>query len=394
MNYMKKKNLQINKTYIFTIIIMLFYFKPYYINYKNYNSINSIYVTGLRIIFLLGTVIYIKKNRISKFMISLIVFYIIRFLTTMFNNGDISVVLSEIYTVFGACMCIELLIRRNIKEFLKGLRLLILILFGITIFTIIKDPIGYGTVYEKIYFQRPGNQIGSFIILCLLIILIYSKLYKGKNADVISWLSIIAAFYISVNVGSASGILAVVVIFLYYISNKIIWIDKLIDFKNIIFGYLIFYIAIVIFKVQYKFSDIIIEILGKDLTFTGRTELWEVAKEIINKNFILGVGTQSTTNIIYDGGKGTYLSTHNQILQLLVENGVVILIGVFLILYFVNKSMNKNNNNNIVLVSSISILAMLIVLFSEAMGVFDLFIALSLIYNINLVLEGEVIKYE
>ncbi|EOU1682983.1 O-antigen ligase family protein [Clostridium perfringens] len=378
---MKEKKIVINKITIISFICFIFYFKPFYVTYYNITSINEFYVWGLRILFIVGIILYLSSKRISNLIIILSLFYCVKIISTLLNNGDVMVVISEIYTTLGACILIELFSRKNFIYFLKGLRNAMFILMIISTLTTLYNPYGFNTIYDKVYFQRPGNQLASFMIIVLFISVLYSKIKFGKKLTLFNICLILSSFFIAINVRSASGIVAVTTFFIYLVINDKNKIIKLVNIKNVFLVYTVFYLSIIVFKLQEVFSEIIVGILGKDLTFTGRTILWDSAKEIISKNLYLGIGTQSSTNLIYDPGSCSYLSTHNQILQLLVENGFISLIMFFAIIAILLIRV-KNINNKIELLISVTLLSMLLVLFSEAMGFFDLFFVISITYNI------------
>ncbi|MGL4850145.1 MAG: O-antigen ligase family protein, partial [Clostridium sp.] len=194
-------------------------------------------------------------------------------------------------------------------------------------------------------------------------------------------LTIIGSIYMSINIRSSSGIIAIIFVSSYMIFMNFKNWTKIIRFKSMLVAYVLFYYGIVILKIQYIFSDFIIEVLGKDLTFTGRVELWEVAKELIKNNSIKGIGTQSTTNLIYSAKQGKYLSSHNQILQNIIENGIIIIPTIIIIFFIVNKVIEKDKE--IELIASIGMVGMLIILFSEAMGFFDIYVLASITYSIG-----------
>ena len=54
-----------------------------------------------------------------------------------------------------------------------------------------------------------------------------------------------------------------------------------------------YFYGIVLLRLQNIFSFIIQNILGKDLTFTGRTRIWDNAIEFIKARFIIGYGKET-----------------------------------------------------------------------------------------------------
>ncbi|MGL4850545.1 MAG: hypothetical protein ACRC28_16770, partial [Clostridium sp.] len=196
--------IKINKISLYTMIIMIFYFKPYYVTYNDIEILNNIYIYGLRVIFIGSMIMYIKNKNISKFVVAISFYYFVRLFTTIINKGDIGNVVSEIYVLYGFIFSSELLIKRNLRGFLLGFKNILGTLFLINLIEILKSPYGYGTIYEKIYFQRPGNQLISFCIICIVITVIYSRKYKNKKCDISGLLTIIGSIYMSINIRSSS----------------------------------------------------------------------------------------------------------------------------------------------------------------------------------------------
>lgn len=87
----------------------------------------------------------------------------------------------------------------------------------------------------------------------------------------------------------------------------------------------IFFI-IVVWNAADVFAPIIVDLLGKDLTFTTRTRIWGRAFELIAAKPILGygiLGTDDFVSLFY--GIPDFTTTHNQYLGELFRGGVLLL---------------------------------------------------------------------
>lgn len=82
--------------------------------------------------------------------------------------------------------------------------------------------------------------------------------------------------------------------------------------------YIVSFFAIVILRVQHLFSFIIVDILHKDLSFTGRTSIWDQALQAFATNPVLGTGKDVFT---VNGQKIS--SAHNMLLETLVQGGIL-----------------------------------------------------------------------
>ena len=98
---------------------------------------------------------------------------------------------------------------------------------------------------------------------------------------------------------------------------------------NIIFTFLV-----VVCRIQNLFSFIIVDMLGKDLTFTGRTRDWDLAFELIPQRLLLGYGSmnQATEKIVLGDA-----FTHNGLLELVFRGGIIALFIFTMAIYFISK---------------------------------------------------------
>ena len=78
------------------------------------------------------------------------------------------------------------------------------------------------------------------------------------------------------------------------------------------------------------------DVLGKNLTFTHRTLVWENAIELIRKAPILGYGLQSPEWFKYNL---IYLTPHNMLLLILIYGGFALLLSfIFIVISVLRRS--------------------------------------------------------
>lgn len=128
------------------------------------------------------------------------------------------------------------------------------------------------------------------------------------------------------------------------------------------FGYISFcYLGIVIFRIQEYFSTLIVDILHKDVTMTGRTYLWDTAITYLIRKPLYGYGIAAKMIERH----GTMYSTHNLVLQILIAGGIVPIL-LFLSMYFVSCARLKRSRTVIKNVVIVSIFIYLTALLTEA----------------------------
>lgn len=89
----------------------------------------------------------------------------------------------------------------------------------------------------------------------------------------------------------------------------------------------------------------ILNLIRKDLTFTGRTDIWLAVKEIIFSSHYLGIGMQDGENIAERIGMVQAINAHNlylNILLILGVGGVIITVIMYAYtVYCLNKIVNE-----------------------------------------------------
>lgn len=380
----KKINLRYVGIMMLLMLSILIFFKPWYINYKNLYNINLLYVNGIRLIFCIVIFKYIIRNKLSRYIVWVCIFYLIKFVSNLFNNGNMGAFITEVYPVIAMCILIELYIKKDSKQLISAFTYSFNILLITNFISLLIKPIGYGTIYQKLYFLRGANQLMSFCVLTAVFTYINMYMKKDKSSKMLLILSIIISTYTVICIDSTTGLLTWGVVLLFMVSPKFLKNNKIFNYRNYIYMYSFGFLFIVIFKGQMYFQDFIENILNKSITLTGRTEIWEIALEYIKNKPLLGYGMANNTNIIFY--QGEYLSTHNQVLQIIMEGGILAFIPFGIIICLVGKKLMKYKDDKRVAILAIGVLAVLINLFAEAMGMFDIFIVLTVAYNIESVI--------
>ena len=150
-------------------------------------------------------------------------------------------------------------------------------------------------------------------------------------------------------------------------------------------GYIVSWIALVIFRLQYLLDGLIEVVLHRDLTLTSRTKIWDVALNKISKQLWFGYGAQSEGNLFMISGtqnNGLFvrnsLSAHNQIIQSLYEGGIIC-IG-FLLLFYGMSFCRERYKGSHSFYFMMAAMVMLINCLTEAPGVYGIFLAFFLGY--------------
>lgn len=373
---------KVNIYFIVFFIVVIIFFKPYYFTYFNKFVINFIYLNSLRLVFIIILILYLLNGRISRFIFTLVVFYFIKGLSTLINGGSYSALITEMYPSLAMCMFIEIGSRKNPRRLIEAFSFGLSLLVYINFIAMLLNPYGYSYFEKEIFFLRVSNQLAPLYILAV----IFIKLKNIYNSNPINrihlWLTLVICTYMVINARSGSNIIAWAVLLMYFIFPYVINRVKLFNFKTYVLGYVILFFSLIIYNVQERFLYLIHELLGSDITLSGRISLWHNAIKLIKMHPFFGYGVSDSYNIIFSSS-GKYLSAHNEFIQLLFEGGIFSLFGFVYLIYLSGRKLNSYKKSQQSKILSLGILSIALVLFSESMGFFDILILLSISYNIE-----------
>lgn len=275
----------------------------------------------------------IKSNKLSIYF-SFFAFWVI--IDTWLNEKDLYSVLIHMSFCLGFLLIAEKSIRQENDWFFENLLLISKILLIINLFFVIWYPNGITTSKDYLltpfYFLGLNNQVTPFLIMTSLLLIIDYK-RKSKIFTLVLFQLIIVCSVIMM--GSGTGLLCVAIMILGYLiwscknlfSSQTTWKKKQ-KHKYIIITAILMSLGIVFFNFQMVFKWLLVGILRKDLSLSGRTNTWELAiNQFINRP-ILGYGYGHMVT-------GHYYA-HNIILELATVFGIVglVLYSIFCIKTF------------------------------------------------------------
>lgn len=335
-NKMTLQNLMLNNI-IFPFLVFTIFFKPSFIT-DSYilNEISNLLAVLLSIFF---SLIYIRKNRIDKFTVSLILFILSLFISTIANSQSIIYFAKIYFPLFGLIIYINLLINYDKNKFVKYLGNYLYIIIFINFLSIL---FGHTGEYERMYFLGYDNSFTPVIVLGS-IILSYFSFFKY---DKITWkywginvVTIASCFLVRSSNAMMMGFFLIIFdIFLWFKMYSSPKINKIFNLKTYFWISIVVFLVLVVYRLQDAFSYIIIDILHRDLTFTGRTYIWDRAIYYISTSPIIGCGVEDfdlrvlTKNIFH---------AHCNYLNILLEGGVLSLTLYFNIFRVIWKKIKK-----------------------------------------------------
>lgn len=343
---------------IFIILIIPFLEPTLFRQYSTIHKIFMIYKMISAFIIMLNYIMnYAIKGKTSKIMMVLVLYQIELIFSTIINNGDIMTAINNAIAI----ITVSALIEYTFKVDAKISFCVIYYIFGIyTILNFINVIIstrGTGNVNGSMTFLLGIDNRFIFTYLPMICFgLIYNNLAHKKNGLLIIFLlvGLITVIY-TWSVGAVLGIslLACYIVFILKDNNR----SEKLTFKHYILIIFSLNILIVFFQFQNYFSNFITIYLGKDVTFSGRTFLWNLGISEIEKAPFWGYGINETLLKSKLYGLEHF---HNYFVNLIYQGGLISLL-LFLIMNIIAlKKIEKYKNTYIAKVITFIIFTSLI----------------------------------
>ena len=315
----------------------------------------------------------LRRGKIDKFILFVILFYCsILFSTFYFSQSYVNLIY-EFASILSWIVLFKINMLDNKDKFLTTLENTFFILLLINFITIILFPGGFylnSSGYSGNYFLGYDNNLITYIFPALALSFTNS-LNKNGKIGLKSIFLLIISFCSIIFTWSATGVVSMVimiVLFFAYTINK-----KDFPIKKYIVVALSLVIGIVFLRFQNIFSFIIEGWLKKDLTFTGRTYIWDIFISEIKKSILIGHGIVDSKYLIRTLNAG---HAHNYFLQILYQGGLVTF-SMFLGFFF--SAINEVKNCKEKKYVGIVIFAYLISFIFEAYSLTNMFIIVLLI---------------
>lgn len=389
------KNNQLKKLLaigFFILLLIPFFPIPYF--QSNFTFASNVYNYYKMFSFFIVIFLIINKRRISYFNISLLLFCGILLISTFLNSADIKQCISLIITILGICFIIEYGIRNDIKNFLNSFEFLLYLIIIINFITIILFPGGMYTSHSVSFITKlnwflgfKNNQI--IFIIPAIVISILNSYYVYNKLKFRSIFLLIISITSLLMINSSTSLVGIGIIIILLIYSNVNRKSKIINIYKLIGTYIAFFFGIALFRLQNLFEYFIVDILGKNITFTGRIYIWDYVIDFIKSKPLIGYGVENA-NIRYFKTTGIQsYHAHNEILEIIYKSGFVGLLIVIYIYYLSMKELNKFKESKISKIISISIFAYSIMMLTEAYSFENIFTFLVIGYNIKYFVPGD-----
>ena len=374
---------------IVIILSFLSFLKPLSLYY--FNAINSIYNMWMALTGLLICIVYFKKYVIKKIVSGIqkeiILFMSVLLISTIFGTRNFSSYIKTYFKWLAISFYTEMLIKNNLEGLLKNLSNIIFGYIIINMISVLVFPNGIANPdgLTPVFFLGNDNTTTLTLVLGTLFIILKSY-YFHRKLDIMSIVSIIlvTALYIrnwSVTALISTCILIWYMLFLYKRNKK----QKIFNYQNYILIGILLFLAIVVFRIQNNFKDIIETTLHKSVNFTGRTQIWDNCINYIKQNPLLGLGVDEFEIRLKNIG---IFHAHCMYLNVLLEGGIIAIIAFYNIFLSIARKIKKSENCEIKNIISI---AFLIYFISGLVEVYQdsqfIYIFIVMAYFIEIIIE-------
>lgn len=343
---MKGGNLmEIKKIDIFLFILILLCITPlflpdYFFRYKLLDNIINSSILIILIVFIFLNLLYIKK--INLFVIFSFLFFVWRYYSShIISNGITD--MNNLICTFAIILVSNFFLNKNISIFLNCMFILFSLLIFINFMTQIVYTNGLYIDNPRINQYRPAWIFGidnafTYYILPMISVIVFRSIYLFNKLTLPTIIITIISITSIIWAHSATAIVSMALFLILIFCYKFKIANKLINFINLTIIYIIIWILVIRVNSYETFEYFIVDILGKDLTFSGRTRIWNVAFEVIKEELWFGHGIGYAFKVSY-----TYFVAHNQFLQLTIESGLIGLILFLIILAIVGYILQLNS---------------------------------------------------
>ena len=327
---------------LLSIITLIIYLEPQIFKENSFSGVDvvdNIYKFLKITCFLFVLYYYFFKNKkITKLFILVCTLQFILFFSTMINEGDFFRFIGPSITTIIMVMLAEILIKKSLLiTCLEKINIYLRFCFIINLLSIVLIDFTPFSTFTDVYFLGIDNRfVFTFIPWVFFEGIVQYYKYKKLN---LSWFLLVLG--IELVLFYKFSVSAMLVFLLFLFVNLLSKLD-LSKWKTMpFFVYLFLNLSIIIFKIQTIFKPFL-HLFGKDVTFSGRTYIWDGVLKAGKHHWMVGHGMQSLLQdkqFFYNTTAPYYLEfckvshAHNSLMTLFYRGGILCVILFCIIIY-------------------------------------------------------------
>lgn len=346
--------IRIRKKTLLWSFLLICLFPPGY--FVRVSIISNLFDVILVVISISIIVISIReKVRLDKFLILILILEIYLFFITVLNEGDLLYSFKQILRVFFVCYLCSRFIDFDCDCTIEAFCFVFHIYMVINTLTLFLFPNAMylnGNGSPVCWFLGEDNVGFAYYLFGNVTAMMY-ELKKKKKLSYLSMFSFFLSFHFAFRNDIGTGKLCCVVISILIILSYLKYFQKVF---NIYFCYLfqgLYFVLVILLRIQNQMGDIVAEIFNRNVSFSGRTVIWNTTLTYIAESPLWGYGIYGPHRFNHILGiKGIY-SAHNYYLMLCFWGGIIALL-LFLFVAVIMDKMNGNHNfDNALILSGI-----------------------------------------
>lgn len=262
---------------------------------------------------------------------------VIQVLCTAINSGSMYIAVQRVQILIGAYIIVERFILKAPYTSLVSFTYIFLtaLIINFIVIIMLYDDMGFRVQADYWLFGQK-NTMRNITIPAIACSAILDRLNNKKISARTIFMSVIGVVSLYMVDSSSSLVVTVVLIFLlgYLCATNY----EIINLKLISILYVVLEILMVFLRKINIFSWIIESVLGRDVTLTNRTFIWDMAIDLIGDKFWLGEGMRelADSNLVIKSFHASH--AHNALLDIMLKCGIV---GAVLLIIIVVMSMRQ-----------------------------------------------------
>lgn len=319
---------------------------------------------------------YSRKMICLKYNILLGLYGLTLVISTFINNGPILTSVIIFGTALSVCMLTCILIRKD-KLYIVELYLKCIVVINFILMIIF--PSGFYLSYRnECHFIGNKNEFAQFFIFTLTITYLNERKIT-RSFVFYTLISLISCFL----GGSSTGIVIItiytVLLILPFKSKLSALLNaKVANFVPIVLSFIITLFFTAITQIP-EAAHFIQDVLGKELSFTGRTVFWVISYEVIRESPLWGAGWQGGFAYTRDG---RMYAAHNGVLSVLTTRGYIGFALLIILMFACAFRGGKKKKSEYAYIINIGIFCVLLIGLMEAVfSAIYIYILLLMQYN-------------
>lgn len=313
-----------------TLLLLPFFNPACFEKIASLNFLDTLFTAAKIVSFVAIIVLYLRSNRLSKTVAAIMIYEAVLLFSTVVHFGNYWKLAVNCGTVIGFCMVLEMGLKNNCRVLVNSLFNINFLLCLINALLVIIFPNGIiqaDGVNDSVNFLGGDNILPPLMLPAIAVSVLYYE-FNGKKSVFRSGLLILSVCVSILVTWSATGVvgLASFILYLLFVYKK--KISGLINSAFLGVLYTIAFFALIVFRLQVYFAFIIEDVLHKNVSLTGRTQIWDYALMMIRRSPCFGYGVYD--KLIYLRNQ-YFIHAHNGVLEILLEGGAAaLLMFVFL----------------------------------------------------------------